>query len=116
MIYTEKDNKKVNILGTEYTIRFVPDDELKELGADGVCDTSIKLIRVCTMDSGNLGDLSVYQKKVLRHEIVHAFLYESGLDVCSGTVDSWATFEEIVDWIALQHEKLHTAYIQAGAI
>ena len=36
-------------------------------------------------------------KKVIRHELVHAFLFESGL-----SVNSWADNEEIVDWIAIQ--------------
>lgn len=116
-MYTEKDNKTVNVLGTDYSIKFVPDKELlEELGADGACDSSLKLIRVCTMESGNLGDLHAYQKKVLKHEIIHAFLYESGLAECSGTVNSWATNEEMVDFFALQHDKIHAAFEKAGAL
>ena len=49
---------------------------------------------------------------MLRHEIVHAFLYESGLDVSS----EWARNEEIVDWIALQTPKLQKAFEEAGCL
>lgn len=115
-MYTEKDNKTVSILGTDYTIRFVPDAELQELGAEGACDTSIKLIRVCQMESGNLNDLHSYQKKVLKHELIHALLYESGLAECSGRVNSWATNEEMVDFFALQHDKIHAVFEKAGAL
>jgi len=41
--------------------------------------------------------------EVLRHEIIHAFIFESGLNVnCD-----WAKNEELVDWIALQFPKLN---------
>lgn len=46
-------------------------------------------------------NIGLYKDKVCRHEIIHAFLYESGLDV-----ESWARNEEIVDWLALQIPKM----------
>uniref|UniRef100_UPI004057A15C hypothetical protein n=1 Tax=Acetatifactor sp. TaxID=1872090 RepID=UPI004057A15C len=117
-MYTEKDNKKVNILGTDYNIKFVPEEELDERGINGYCDESTKKIVVGAFKPGEekLEDLHIYQKKVLRHEITHAFLFESGLAECSGRVGSWATNEEMVDWIAHQHNKLHAAFEQAGAL
>lgn len=42
----------------------------------------------------------------MRHEIVHAYLFESGLTECSGAVNSWAINEEMVDWIASQFPKM----------
>lgn len=117
-MYTEKDNKTVNVLGTEYNIKFVPEEELAELGADGATDNSIKLIRVGIFvpQKCSVAELSVYQKKVLRHEIIHAFFHESGLSECSNNVNSWATNEEMVDWIAYQHHKIHAAFESAGAL
>lgn len=50
--------------------------------------------------------------KIVRHEIVHAFLKESGLDCNS----DWARNEEIVDWIALQGPKIMAAWTEAGCI
>lgn len=115
-MYTEKDNKTISILGTDYNIKFVTEKELEELEADGICDISIKVINVGIFEKGNIADLAEYQKKVLRHEIIHAFLCESGLWECSGSVSSWANNETMVDWIARQHSKMHEAFEKAGAL
>lgn len=105
---------KVTILGMEYTIKVQDEKEnpkLKE--ADGICELYSKEIIIGKVedDETTFSDIQKYQKKVLRHEIVHAFLFESGLD---GSTD-WARNEEIVDWIALQANKLRTAFEEAGA-
>lgn len=56
-------------------------------------------------------------KQVLRHEIVHAFLNESGLVYNSNfSMQGWATNEEMVDWIAWNGEKLHKAWKEAGLV
>ncbi len=52
------------------------------------------------------------QEETLRHEIVHAFLYESGLNNSS----DWARNEEIVDWIAVQGLKIVKAWKEAGVL
>lgn len=94
----------INVLGQEYKIVFgnITDPRLES--ADGYCDFTTKTIAVRsdipeTVDT--VSDLEVYKDKVLIHEIVHAFLYESGLDS-----NSWGNNEEIVDWIALQLRKI----------
>lgn len=117
-MYTELDNKKIRILGTEYDLNFVPEKELEYIGADGATDYSIKTIRIGIFvpQQCSLADLEVYQRKVLRHEIIHAFLYESGLCECSGRVDSWANNETMVDWFAYQHNKIHEVFKEAGAL
>lgn len=104
----------VNVLGTKYTIKEsnkLADPNLE--GNSGYCDYSIKTIVIDTFrDSpGSLENLNEYRKKVIRHELVHAFLFESGLDVCS-----WARDEEIVDWIACQFPKLENVFAQCNAI
>lgn len=99
--------KSVNVLGVPYTItegNTVDFPALKD--CDGYCDTSTKEIVVSDMteNAGSpdaKGDLSHYQRKVIRHELTHALLFESGL-----SVNSWAENEEIVDWIAIQFPKL----------
>ena len=102
---------KANVLGTEYEIVVTGNKKdypyLEE--ADGYCDTSIKRIVVCDCeDSKNdpsaLRDLEEYKRKVIRHEVVHAFLYESGLSVNSNS--EWATNEEMVDYFAIQFPKI----------
>lgn len=116
-------NQKVDILGTEYEIalrRQKDDPGLKEL--DGYCDSTVRLIVVCEFEPSSDGSLDVksfdaLQKKILRHEIVHAFLYESGLSINSGTYgDSWAKNEEMVDWIAIQGVKIYNAWKEADCL
>ena len=59
-----------------------------------------------------------FAKKTLKHEIVHAFIFESGLHNNARILpkSSWAKNEEIIDWIALQGEKIYKAWKEAGAI
>ena len=121
MQYTEKDNKTVSILGTEYKLIFADgykDKRLAAAEADGITDESTKEIIVGYFepDETSQADLSAYQRKLIRHEITHAFLFESGLAECSVKVNSWAKNEEMVDWIARQHNKLHEAFEKAGAL
>lgn len=94
----------VKVLGTIYSIE--ESNKLKDIDleqSDGYCDFMEKRIVVDTFKEapGTVKNLDEYKKKVLRHELVHAFLYESGLDACS-----WARNEEVVDWIAIQFPKL----------
>ena len=119
-MYTELDDKKVNILGVEYSIVFMRDDEpaFIEKNANGWMDSSIKaiIVGIFEPDAGSLADLGEFQKKTLRHEIIHAFLYESGLSESTKGSDAWAINEEMVDWLAIQHSKIHAAMEQAGAL
>ena len=112
---------KVNILGTEYTIkrpRAADDPKIAE-SCDGYCDTSAKLLVVEAFepDPKSKADLEAYSKQVLRHEIIHAFMFESGLDNCSFCYDgSWATNEEMVDWFAIQSPKILKAFEDVGCL
>ena len=56
------------------------------------------------------------EKLLLRHEIVHAFLEESGLSTNSDSIDAWARNEEIVDWIAIQGPKIYAAWEKVGSV
>ena len=111
---------RLNILGSEWLVfkrREEDDERLKE--NDGYCDWTTKKIVIREIPTGqknSVEDLRFYEKTCLRHEIVHAFLYESGLCHNSKDVESWAMNEEMVDWIALQGQKIHKAWIEAGAI
>lgn len=82
----------VDVLGTKYTItesNKVKDNELNN--GDGYCDHSTKQIVIDTFQDspGSLADLETYRQHVIRHELVHAFLFESGLGA-----DSWGINEE----------------------
>lgn len=91
-----KFQKDINVLGSVYKI-YTDNREGDSLlnRCDGYMTGESKTIII------NEEDVPKHQERVLAHECVHAFLYESGLDV-----ETWANNEEIVDWIALQHEKL----------
>ena len=109
--------KVVTVLGVPYAIHegtTVDFPALKD--CDGYCDTSTKEIVVSDMSESAgspdaKGDLARYQRKVIRHELVHAFLFESGL-----SVNSWADNEEIVDWIAIQFPKLQAGFNAVNAL
>lgn len=111
------NERYVNILGTRYRITEQTEEENKLLkNCDGYCDWTTKEIVLEREIKGTLGNMEAYIRKVLRHEIVHAMLMESGLSECSGGADAWARSEETVDWIARQGEKLYQAWREAGAL
>lgn len=111
----------VNILGTEYKIyhRNEKEDELLNgKNRDGYTDNSTHEIVICNKkDDCELRDYENYKKSVLRHEIIHAFLYECGLDVCSGSYAyGWAINEEMVDWFAIVSPKIFTVFQELGIL
>lgn len=121
-----KFKKSVNVLGTKYRIvvhKMSKDEYMKKNNFAGYCSEEQKQIVIADMDEkehfGNLDDVEKirYAKTVCRHELVHAFLNESGLSDNSLQVNfAWAKNEEMVDWIALQGPKLYKVWEEAGAI
>lgn len=105
---------KITILGEKWTIEERTMAEDKNLvGYDGYCDKTVRLIVVGNKaDDCDLVDFEGYRKKVLRHEIVHAFLFESGLHENFGHVTGHD--ETYVDWIAAQYPKLKRVFAEAG--
>lgn len=77
--------KIVNILGTNYNIKFVDEfpDHLSEAGenADGLCNRHDRDIWIKKCNDNDITDAGKERcdKEVLRHEIIHAYLSESGL-------------------------------------
>lgn len=118
--------QKVNILGTEYTVtikKYDEDEMFASLAIDGYCDSFTKQIIVCDMSTYKGWEhelpetIAAAQKETLRHEIVHAFISESGLADSSSNYDgAWAKNEEMVDWIAIQGPKIWEAWKDAGAV
>ena len=105
---------KIDVLGARYTVL---DDQLAEKNPDlqnraGLCEPYRRriLIRKLNPDDDTPESLARYKRETLRHEIVHAFLCESGL----GSSCDWAKNEELVDWIAIQFPKLARAFAAAG--
>lgn len=118
--------RKVKILGTEYTIethRISEDESMKHNRWCGYCDEELKRIVVADMSEKEFIDIEtpeaqeLFRKKTLRHEVLHAFLNESGLsDSSSRTSVAWAKNEEMVDWIAIQFPKIMAVYEELGII
>lgn len=116
----------LNVLGTEYNViekKYNEDGAFSDKNIDGYCDGMRKIIVICDMttykgwEKEDKLTAKIAEKMTLRHEIVHAFLQESGLDSNSLTCDgAWARNEELVDWIALQGIKIYKAWQEAGAI
>lgn len=111
------NDRTINILGSEWVIREQSEDENELLkDCDGYSDWTVKEIVVERENYGTLKNMQKYINKVLRHEIVHAFLFESGLAECAGKADSWAKNETMVDWIARQGQKIYKAWEDAGCL
>lgn len=105
----------INILGVPYSIEYVDDESDGRIeGNYGFTDSSVKEIGICRLEaeSGAMKNLKSFEMKIVRHEIVHAFLEESGL----GGECSFARNEELVDWIAIQLPKIVAACTQAKAL
>lgn len=106
----------VNILGEEYTINTdvstSEDDSLERMA--GYCDYSVKSIVVAKLEKlqDSLKDLKVYENKIIRHEVIHAFLKESGL----AENTDWATNEEMVDYFAIQFPKMLKVFKELGVV
>ena len=103
---------KANVLGTEYKI--ITDDSIIQDGADGICKSYDKKILIrskgemlCSDDSEEVKDIRY--KEVLRHELVHAFFEESGLD-------DYSNNEQLVNWMATQFPKILKAFIEADCV
>lgn len=101
--------KHVNILGSTWT---VTPEEMKDNSYDGLTDSSMKEIKIRMDNVNEIGNFEALMKKQTRHEIIHAFLYESGLSFNS----YWAVNEELVDWIAIQFPKIAEVYEKLGCM
>ena len=114
--------KKINILGTTYkvylNVPYTKDPNLS--GAYGYTDFNGKRIVVADVKTvpgweGAEAEaaLDVYAGTV-RHEVIHAYLMESGLNGSSNAVECWARNEEMVDWFAIQIPKIVKTFAELG--
>lgn len=109
-----KKPRIINVLGTDYKILIEEQEVIqKALGSDkveldGLCDYETKTIYI---DSEIAKEPYGY-KTTLRHELVHAFIEESGL----ATQVSWARNESLVDWLALQIPKISDTCNKLGLL
>lgn len=92
--------KKVNVLGTEYEVNMISEDYLKDKNRIAETDFYNKTILI---DEEYIKENhSSLFEEVVRHELIHAFLFESGLNNNS----DWARNEEMIDFFAIQFPKI----------
>ena len=116
---------KIDVLGTKYTIRRVnsgQDEFMDKMSFGGYCDDTKKEIVVLNMNSIDAWKdepehVIAKERETIRHELIHAFLSESGLAWNSFAAEkAWAKNEEMVDWFAIQFPKLLQAFKSADAL
>lgn len=103
------------ILGSEWQIDFLSienDSNLEE--KDGYCDKSTKTIVVRLDNNGGFGNFEEVQKSIIRHEVIHAFLIESGLDNNWQHPSEFGHDETTVDWFAIQWHKINKVFEELG--
>lgn len=98
---------KVIILGQEYDV--IDEASNSEYGKlqdlDGYASFTTKKIVVAEFipEMGTDEDISYTRNHVMRHEVIHAFLCESGMR-------QWAEDEQLVDWMAAQFPKIQKVF------
>lgn len=83
-----------------------------------------KSIAICKMkshpDFDNSDDeitIAKLEKETLRHELIHAYLYESGLNESAySSSESWARNEEMIDFFAIQGPKIMKTWQDANCL
>lgn len=112
------ENTVIDVLGTKYVIKECSVEEepfLKE--CDGFCDKTSKIICITKKKPEHDFDyFETYQRKILRHEIIHAFFYESGLQENFEHPNRYGHDETTVDWFAVQWTKIHKAFLEAKCL
>jgi hypothetical protein len=113
-------------LGTGYEIRYKDYDEepiFEKRSIDGYADNIEKVICICNMNTmpNWENETKEYckkaEKQILRHEIIHCFLSESGLQESTLQYNGgWAKNEEMIDFFAIQFPKIKQAFEDANCL
>lgn len=108
-----EDKTIIRILGTKYTIKLLNVADDKELATcDGYCDfTTHEIIIRKDPEMCDVGDYDALRRKNLRHEIIHAFMGESGLQANFFHPD-YGHDETTIDWFAIQYPKIAKIFKQ----
>ena len=104
---------KINILGTEYDfIISTEKDDTRLENSDGYHDGYAKIIKIESdynkNHSHSIQNYDEFHKTVKRHEIIHSFFFQSGLNDYCGN-------EQLVDWISAQFPKMLKVFEQIEA-
>ena len=112
--------KKITILGERWKIKirkYEDDDTLQERELGGYCSAYLKLIVIRDFRTETDEETAVrYMKESLRHEIIHAFFYESGLWNNSSGAENCSMDEQTIDWFAIQSPKIFKVYKECNIL
>mgnify|MGYP006920286833 CR=1 FL=1 len=99
----QKELTEVMILGVKYKISYCKDvDSDSEFSANPSTSAYIDYYEKNIVIKEELDIF--FLRTTLLHELIHGFLFESGLN--SESTDDWAENEEMIDWFALQFKKI----------
>lgn len=99
-------NIKADILGSEYRIMSATESEEPRLiGKNGFTDWTSRLICLERNFDGDLDSAKAFMEKVIRHELIHAFMFESGFGECMEH-NACGQEETVIDWFAFQMPKI----------
>ena len=100
---------KIAVMGTDFDITYTTEEDDPTIkGKSGVCYSLLHKIKIdqwIYLDDAD-GSVSETEKAskllsllaILRHEVMHAFFFQSGLD----TQCSFAVGEMLIDWLSLK--------------
>lgn len=118
--------RTVNILGTDYElteVKISESDYMKCNEVSGYCDLyEKKIFYGDTSEIDFFEDLTLEAQKrvrneIIRHEMIHAFLAESGLKQSAlPSNGAWPMNEEMVDWFACMWPKVQKAFEEVGCV
>lgn len=109
---------KINILGSEWDVEYrnADIDPILQDENGGYTDPSINLIVISNKGKDdNVVDFGKIQKRYLRHEIIHAFLFESGLGFNLEHCE-FGHEETMIDWLAIQFPKILEVFKEADCL
>lgn len=106
------DTVWVDILGAKWS---VVSEKFGDKDYDGLTDLTTRTIRVRTDNTQGFENFREMYKRTLRHEVIHAFLCESGLD-SNFNHPEYGHDETFVDWMAIQFPKIVVAFSKLGVL
>ena len=95
------EGMEFDVLGTTYTLHY-DEEECTSQNCQGLCELYTKQIVISLKGFGEpsaFNKVEDYYKKVMRHELMHAFFYESGFT-------DYGSDETLVDALAVQMPKI----------
>lgn len=107
------NKRTVNILGSKW---IVVQKDFDDEYMDGYTDYTTREIGIRSNNQNDVSDFEELMKVALRHEIIHAFMAESGLRSNWQHGAMWGQDETTVDWFAVQFPKILKIYEELGCL